>query len=168
MPAGTCSVLTGGAALLQPPRRADRGVPGERQFGGRGEDVRGGGAGARVPAGRRKSFRCNPIRWRSAAGRRGPPRLASTTPRGLPKSPSASVNTRSTVTSKAMRRCYVRRRGAARRWRGSGGAALVGAHRVEHRDPGVDRAGEAVLADAGRAAGCAAGPGRRRRARWSR
>ena len=39
--------------------------------------------------------------------------LASTTPRGLPKLPSESVNTRSTVTSMAMGRCY-----DVRGWRG--------------------------------------------------
>src|SRR5687767_4941798 len=73
--------------------------------------------------------------------------LASTTPRGFPKLPSGSVNTRSTVTSMAMGRCYFVPRP---HWRPRlGGAAFVGAHRVEHRNTGVHRARHRTFADAG-------------------
>src|SRR5882757_6545633 len=80
------------------------------------------------------------MRCRSA----GSTALASTTPSGLPNFPSASANTRSTVTSMAMRPMLRRCRTGA----GSGGAALVGAHCIEHRDTGIDRSGDRALADA--------------------
>src|SRR4051812_16848660 len=73
--------------------------------------------------------------------------LASTTPRGLPKLPSASVNTRSTLTSMAMCPMLLRQRGGAVGCR-SGRAALVGAHRVEHGHSGADRPGDRGFSDA--------------------
>src|ERR1700730_9128696 len=74
--------------------------------------------------------------------------LASTTPRGLPKFPSGSVNTRNTVTSKLIGRPYDCAPRAPSPDR-SGGAAFAGALGLQHGNAGVDRTGDGLSAAAG-------------------